>query len=418
MRLVIVFLLFVTLIGSLTFGEKVVKYAAIIYRHGDRTPVSVYPTDPWKNESLWPAKFGELTNIGKRQHYALGRWLRKRYTNLISEQFDPTEIYVRSTDVDRTLMSAQANLAGMYPPSGSAIWDTHLLWQPIPVHTRPEKDDEVLAMKRKCVPYDKEKAKYMHSKAYKERLSKYQGLMDYLTAYTGMKVNDYLDIEDIYNVLYIETLYNFTLPKWTHSVYPDKMKEPSCYSFVTATATPLMSRLLSGPLLKEIVGEMNTIITKKNPNPLKLSIYSGHDFTIANVLCSIGVYDGNCPVYTSTIIFELLQDNNTTGYFIRMLYRNSTGIVEPHILDIPHCGQICPIERFVKLYENLLTVDWQNECMKQSSPTIGAALFLALIIFMYVIQQIHIVRVEMRRAQFPYTSVDNPKAILETNTGH
>lgn len=68
-----------------------------------------------------------------------------------------------------------------------------------------------------------------------------------------------------------------------------------------------MSRLLTGPLLKEIVGNMDTVITNKKPEPLKLSIYSGHDFTIGNVLCSIGVYDGNCPAYTSTVIFELIQ---------------------------------------------------------------------------------------------------------------
>lgn len=62
------------------FSEQKVKYAAIIYRHGDRTPVDMYPTDPWKNESFWPVKFGQLTNTGKRQHYALGQWLRNRYS--------------------------------------------------------------------------------------------------------------------------------------------------------------------------------------------------------------------------------------------------------------------------------------------------------------------------------------------------
>ena len=54
----------------------------------------------------------------------------------------------------------------------------------------------------------------------------------YLSAYTGMKVKDYYDIGDIYSTLYIETLYNFTLPNWTQSVFPDKMREPSCYRFV------------------------------------------------------------------------------------------------------------------------------------------------------------------------------------------
>ena len=72
-----------------------------------------------------------------------------------------------------------------------------------------------------------------------------------------------------------------------------------------------MSRLMVGPLLKEIIGKMNRIIQKKKPKPLKLSIYSGHDFTIGNILNAIGVYDGNCPPYTATVFFELLQGNSS-----------------------------------------------------------------------------------------------------------
>ncbi|CAH2103719.1 unnamed protein product [Euphydryas editha] len=399
---------------TITFGEKSVKYAAVIYRHGDRTPVNLYPTDPWRNESLWPVKFGELTNIGKRQHYALGKWFRKRYSHLVSEKFDPSEVYIRSTDVDRTLMSAQANLAGMYTPSGDSIWNTDLIWQPIPVHTKPEKDDEVLAMKKKCMPYIKEREKYFHSTSYKERLSKYQGLMDYLTAYTGKKIKDYEDINDIFNVLYIESLYNFTLPNWTQSVYPNKMKEPSCYSFTTATATPLMARLMVGPLLKDIVAKMNTVILKKKPNPLKLSMYSAHDFQIGNILSAIGVFDGNCPAYTSTILFELLQDNSTMEYFIQMSYRNSTEIIEPYIMNIPYCGKICPFERFLKLYDNLVTVDWNYECTKQMSPFIGACFFLGLFAFMYVVYKIQFTKFnEKRRVQFAYISVYSPTAVQQ-----
>lgn len=40
-------------------------------------------------------------------------------------------------------MSAESNLAGLYPPIQNDIWDTDLEWQPIPVHTIPEKEDAV-----------------------------------------------------------------------------------------------------------------------------------------------------------------------------------------------------------------------------------------------------------------------------------
>lgn len=73
-------LLLVILCATNIYGEETVKFAAVIFRHGDRTPVAPYPNDPWKNESLWPVKFGQLTNMGKLQHFAFGKWLRDRYS--------------------------------------------------------------------------------------------------------------------------------------------------------------------------------------------------------------------------------------------------------------------------------------------------------------------------------------------------
>ena len=125
----------------------------LLYRHGDRTPIKPYATDPYKDSSHWPVGFGQLTSRGKMQQFELGQWIRKRYDGFLSSNYSEQEIVVRSTDVDRTLMSAMSNLAGLYPPAGYWQWNQDLAWQPIPVHTVPQEEDTLLSSHATCPRY-------------------------------------------------------------------------------------------------------------------------------------------------------------------------------------------------------------------------------------------------------------------------
>ena len=84
-------------------------------RHGARYGLS--PKNYFNVTSPWIA--GELTNIGKRQHFLIGSEMRERYmvqNRLLDPvSYQPQEIHVRATDVNRTIESAMANLMGMYP---------------------------------------------------------------------------------------------------------------------------------------------------------------------------------------------------------------------------------------------------------------------------------------------------------------
>jgi hypothetical protein len=82
--------------------------------------------------------------------YNLGQYLRLRYSGFLSQKYFKDEVYTRSSDLDRTIMSAQANLAGLFPPDDKRdLWNTNIRWQPIPVHTLHSSIDNVRKIKLK-----------------------------------------------------------------------------------------------------------------------------------------------------------------------------------------------------------------------------------------------------------------------------
>lgn len=57
------------------------------------------------------------------QHLRLGQALRARYVTelgFLPAEFDPTVVYLRSTDVPRTIQSAQSLIAGLFPDAATS----------------------------------------------------------------------------------------------------------------------------------------------------------------------------------------------------------------------------------------------------------------------------------------------------------
>jgi lysosomal acid phosphatase len=330
----------------------------VIYRHGDRTPIQPYPTDPYNNASYWPVGYGQLTNLGKMQHYLLGQWLRSRYDGFLSAHYSEKDFYIRSTDTDRTLMSAEANLAGLYPPKTDQVWDPAIPWQPIPIHTTPELEDNVLEMKKDCPKFNLLLEQLLETDYFVNISRQNRDLYAYVTKNTGEQVDDLQTLEYIYSTLSIEQFNNLTLPKWTQTVFPDKMKPWADLSFATLCYTQQMARLRAGPLFYQIAQHFTNATTNVTDTP-KFLVFSGHDVTIANVLMTMGAFQYHSPPYASTILFELRR--SSSDYYVNVFYRNSSQLQK---ITLKGCDFDCKLTDFVDILKPVLISrdEWDVEC--------------------------------------------------------
>ncbi|XP_004704234.1 prostatic acid phosphatase [Echinops telfairi] len=214
-------------------AAKELKFVTLLFRHGDRSPIETFPNDPIK-ESAWPQGFGQLTQVGMEQHYKLGEYLRRRYETFLNESYKREQVYVQSTDVDRTLMSAMANLAALFPPEGISIWNPNLPWQPIPVHTVPVSEDKLLYLPFKHCPRFKElEDETLKTEEFQKRLRPYKDFIEMLPTFSGYQGQDLFGIwSRVYDPLFCERTHNFTLPSWVTEDIMAKLRELSGVSLV------------------------------------------------------------------------------------------------------------------------------------------------------------------------------------------
>ncbi|KAK2727676.1 prostatic acid phosphatase-like [Artemia franciscana] len=341
----------------------------ILFRHGDRTPINPYPNDPYKDPVYWPMGWGQLTNEGKRRHYRLGQFLRERYSNFLNSSYNLDEIVVRSTDVDRTLMSAESNLAGLYLPIGDQIW-ANLTWQPIPVHTIPVSQDFLLSPESFCPRYNQMLIELDNLPEIKRFNEEHMELYRYLTEQSGKQVNNARDAEYIYDTLFIETRFNLTLPNWTDSVYPEPLKEVSDFSFGMKAYTNEMKKIRGGPLVREIREHIKMKIQGKLfPKKRRFFMYSAHDVTIAMFLQSLDIFNGIQPPYASLVMLELHKDE-LERHFVKIVYKNHTRETrEMYTLILPGCRPLCPVDDFLRLTQGVVIDDYVEFCKTAPTPT-------------------------------------------------
>ncbi|XP_055860871.1 prostatic acid phosphatase-like isoform X3 [Biomphalaria glabrata] len=347
------------LILPLSLAQPTLKLVSVLYRHGDRSPAAIYPLDK-NNATAWPDGLGWLTNIGKQQQFVLGQFIKNKYSGFLNTSYyNHTEILVQSSGVNRCLMSAYCHLAGLYSPQGEQIWNPNLLWQPIPVQSTPTKSDNKLALGAPCPKYDKLLADVFNSPEIQKEEMENKDFYEMIEKNTGISKENVEDIWKVSDPLICEQAHNMTWNDWVYqSGVWEKLQSLTSLSYAVYLYTPEMARLKGGPLLKEIITNMQTATQQDKPSP-KFYMYSAHDTTVATLLSAMHVFDRHAPIYNALVMVEL--HNIQSDYVVKIFYKNESNS-DPYELFVPGCNLPCKLVDFVSLTKDTVPVDWNQEC--------------------------------------------------------
>ncbi|XP_034171419.2 luciferin 4-monooxygenase isoform X2 [Osmia lignaria lignaria] len=295
--------------------------------------------------------------VGKMRAHRLGKMLRQRYDKFLGKAHYG-EVYAISTDFDRTKISLQLVLNGLYPPATNEARD-QIHWSPVATLYYPSLLDTVL-FSQLCPTYVKELQRVKKSAAIVKKLSEYNDLLEHLYKETGNSRDDpIMMVTTLYQLLVSQRSMNISLPEWATENVQKRMEEIVRLDFETQSYTTQMKRLNGGPIVKRFIENIRNKTDKTGP---KIYLYSGHDLNIAGFAKANGFTEPKIPTYGSAIIVETLKSPLGVRFIRMYLWIGTTEELIPY--KIPKCLQkYCPFELYVAYMQNVIPTNGESECL-------------------------------------------------------
>ncbi|VDM22945.1 unnamed protein product [Wuchereria bancrofti] len=350
--IVIAFLLLVA-------GDELLLLQAI-WRHGDRSPIQSCKGYPIKTQH-WPHGKGQLTAEGMAQQVKLGKIIYNRYVdslNFLSPYYDAQQIYVRSTDVNRTLMSAIANFIGFYNnPSqnerigidfpNSTEWPRGFV--AVPIHTVADETDYIGNPDANCARQEWLSKILQRTPEWKNLTKNYMEVLKELETICEQSI-PLTDVWFCVDTFYCEKIHAFTIP--VNSLLYDQLEQLN--NEIQNYENGLDLQPFEGVDFKYEIGKIrggSILWSMLDHFDLK------HDTTLAALMCTLDakhkiLTNGGYPQYSAAMFFELW--NTTNGPGLKVYYhRDFTQDQLEDVTDLlDHCSEhmdsngFCDYEKF------------------------------------------------------------------------
>jgi len=358
-------------VPSIETDGYTLQFVQAISRHGDRSPTQTLLPTPGDNvawdcslnqliitsndtylsepipgrlyrklyindrELLYPGNcaLGQLTTLGLQQTVTLGQQLKSLYVdqyNFLPTEYDNDVFYIRSTDVPRTVQSAQGQFLGMYPPTAS---DESI--EIIPINTMDENVDDMTPNYVTCPNLETVWDELTNSSQWAQHEAEYQPLQQKLQ--TIFETTETLGYQELFDALMARKCHNLPFPNGITVEILDQILNASNWEQSFLYNDPIAGPLGAGQFLQELVDAIDAFILGQSI-PIYI-LYSGHDSTLAPLLGNLGVYDDNWPPYVSNMQIELWLDDDATppygaeDYYVEMKYNSE-------YIQLPSCSNV------------------------------------------------------------------------------
>ncbi|XP_045521262.1 venom acid phosphatase Acph-1-like [Pieris brassicae] len=351
--------------------ENELIMAFVVNRHGERTPDSDELSLSDQQEKIKKLTIIEglegLTNTGKRRAYQIGKFIRQRYGSqgygLLSNIYLQDEIMLRSTDKERTKMTAQMAMAAVYPPDSEQQWDDGLgkVWQPVPYTAVPLKED-YLRYYSNCKRF-KDLMAIAKSESLYQEFRPYTELFKLVQTTTGKDFSeDPLLFETLFDLFKSQVSLGLDIPNWAKPVLP-KLGEAAKLAYRLYYRTEEMRRLGGGVILNDFIETALDIINGKNVTK-RFHMYSAHDFNIGSLMEVTGIskHEQPVPEYGAVFGLELFRSRVTGDFSVLPIYLAKAGESSLQKLHFTYCdasGSYCNFDKFRNSTRHQLLPEWE-----------------------------------------------------------